>query len=148
MKNENTPQGTSIDPVSNKTFAEVLGEIVWIMNQSADIRPQPIAEIERLVMPGILLRQFHIQYVENTTSGAGTKETEAGKLNLQPVSVVVYAMVSDAVKQALEVNPELTLTLQDWHSGPHKRAMLEISLLDKTLQKPAAKSEKPHVLPN
>ena len=57
------------DPVAGKTVAEILGEIVWLMTQDPSARDLPIREIERLVMPAILLRRFHIEYVAR---GAGT----------------------------------------------------------------------------
>ena len=51
------------DPVAGKTVAEILGEIVWLMTQDPSAHDMPISEIERLVMPAILLRRFHIEYV-------------------------------------------------------------------------------------
>lgn len=54
--------GDNTDPVSGKTVAEVLGEIVWLMTQDPAARALPVSEIERVVMPAILLRRFHVDY--------------------------------------------------------------------------------------
>lgn len=72
--------GNSNDPVSGKTVAEVLGEIVWLMTQDPDARDLPIREIERVIMPAILLRQFHIKYVH-------IKNDSGLEHHIQPVSV-------------------------------------------------------------
>lgn len=56
-----SPQA-EVDPAAGKTVAEILGEIVWLMTQDPSARDMPIREIERLVMPAILLQRFHIAY--------------------------------------------------------------------------------------
>ena len=70
------------DPVAGKTVAEILGEIVWLMTQDSAARDLPIRDIERLVMPAILLRRFHIEYIAR---GAGTGAAP------MPVRVVIWA---------------------------------------------------------
>lgn len=70
----------STDPVSGKTVAEILGEIVWLMTQDPDARDLPIREIERVIMPAILLRQFHIKYVH-------IKNESGLEHHVQPVAV-------------------------------------------------------------
>ena len=69
--------GSAADPVAGKSVAEILGEIVWLMTQDPTARELPIREIERLVMPAILSRRFHIHYVRMGPTGS----------KLQPLSV-------------------------------------------------------------
>ncbi|MFT3688818.1 toxin-activating lysine-acyltransferase [Paenirhodobacter sp.] len=52
------------NPVGEKTVAEILGEITWLMTQDPAGREMKVAEIEALVMPAILARRFHIKYAQ------------------------------------------------------------------------------------
>lgn len=79
---QDAPQD-STDPVSGKTVAEILGEIVWLMTQDSDARNLPIYEIERIVMPAILLRKFHIKYAQVMNNA------HPGSKSLQPVEVEI-----------------------------------------------------------
>jgi hypothetical protein len=45
---------------SSKTVAQVLGEITWLMTQSPRHKAVPLGDLEWLVMPALLLRQFRI----------------------------------------------------------------------------------------
>jgi len=42
--------------------AQVLGEITWLMTQSPRHKTVPLGDLEWLVMPALLLRQFRIFY--------------------------------------------------------------------------------------
>ena len=78
-----TPDQTP-DPVAGKTVAEILGEIVWLMTQDPVGREMKVAEIEKLVMPAILEKCFHIKYAQAPNIWRqGT--------TLQPVEVNIYA---------------------------------------------------------
>src|SRR4051812_12670927 len=44
----------------SKTVAQVLGEITWLMTQSPRHKATPLGDLEWLLMPAILLRQFRI----------------------------------------------------------------------------------------
>src|SRR4051812_20305985 len=46
----------------SKTVAQVLGEITWLMTQSPRHKAVPIGDLEWLLMPTLLLRQFRIFY--------------------------------------------------------------------------------------
>jgi cytolysin-activating lysine-acyltransferase len=83
----------------DKTVAAILGEIVWLMSQSADYKQYLIADLEWLAMPPILLRQFRMFYHEG-----------------RPIAAVLYAFVSDEVEKHLEAGAP-TLRAQDWKSG-------------------------------
>jgi RTX toxin acyltransferase family len=45
-----------------KTVSQILGEITWLMTQSPRHKAIPLGDIEWLLMPAILLRQFRIFY--------------------------------------------------------------------------------------
>lgn len=60
---ESTPAPAK-DPVAGKTVAEILGEIVWLMTQDPVGKEMKVSEIERLVMPAIMQRRFHIKYAK------------------------------------------------------------------------------------
>jgi hemolysin-activating ACP:hemolysin acyltransferase len=121
-------QASPIDPVAGKSVAEIFGEIVWLMTQDKSSRELSIKDLEHLVMPGILLRQFHIQYAEvladRPPAAVSTKAT------LVPVSVEIFAMCSPAVSIALEADPRITLTILDWRSGTIKKKILSIGRVE------------------
>ncbi|MDR0808622.1 MAG: toxin-activating lysine-acyltransferase [Gemmobacter sp.] len=79
------PADRQTDPVAGKTIAEILGEIVWLMTQDAAGREMKVSEIERLVMPAILERRFHIRYTQVPDM------TRRGAVTLQPVMVEILA---------------------------------------------------------
>lgn len=84
---------------ADKTVSSVLGEIVWLMSQSPEYKQYLISDLEWLVMPPILLRQFRLSYHEG-----------------RPVAVVLYARVSEEVEARLNAGAP-TLRPQDWKSG-------------------------------
>lgn len=119
------------DPVAGKSVSEVFGEIVWLMTQDKLLKALPLAELEWLVMPPILLRQFRIFY-------APPKETDAAEPGAapagappptQPIGAVLFAMASEAVAAALaaDAGAKLRLTPQDWRSGPQRRVVRVIA---------------------
>lgn len=84
---------------ADKTVSAVLGEIVWLMSQSPEFKQYLISDLEWLVMPPILLRQFRLFYHEG-----------------RPAAVVLYARVSPEVAARLDAGAP-TLRAQDWRSG-------------------------------
>lgn len=125
-------QAKAVDPVAGKSVAEIFGEIVWLMSQDPASRDLTLKDLEWLVMPPILLKQFHITYapVPEGRTTKGEPVTKAGsaeemKPRLLPVAVELYAMCSDAVATALDAADPgaLRLTMQDWRSGPHKKVV-------------------------
>lgn len=58
------------------------------------------------------------------------EETGDDEPHLQPVSVELYAMCSDAVAAALDAphSGDLKLAFRDWRSGPHKRMVQKATL--------------------
>jgi cytolysin-activating lysine-acyltransferase len=88
-----------------KTAAQVLGEIVWIMVQSPRHKSLALADLEWLVMPAILLKQFRIFYRAE-----------------RPVGVALWAQVDDAVAKRLD-GGDKRLAAAEWRCGPHRRIM-------------------------
>lgn len=86
-----------------KTVAAVLGEIVWLMSQSARHKTFMIQDLEAAVMPAVLLRQFRIYYDTKT-----------------PAGVVLFARVNADTAARLDAGaPSLRPT--DWQSGSQVR---------------------------
>jgi hemolysin-activating ACP:hemolysin acyltransferase len=125
----------ALDPVAGKTVAEIFGEIVWLMTQDPGLRSLPLSDLEPLVMPAILLRQFHITYArvatpENPAGGPANPQSA-----LQPIAVELFAMLSE--HKAAEVTAAAApkrLTLTDWRSGPVRVTMLKSQLGDGKIQ--------------
>ena len=88
-----------------KTVAQVLGEITWLMTQSPRHKAIPLGDLEWLLMPAILLRQFRIFY-----SGE------------QPVGVALWALVDDLVAKRIDAN-DRRLTAVEWKSGTNMRVI-------------------------
>jgi cytolysin-activating lysine-acyltransferase len=86
-----------------KTVAQVLGEIIWLMTQSPRHKATALGDLEWLVMPAILLRQFRIFYKGQ-----------------QPVGVALWAMVDDLVAQRIDAGDK-RLTAVEWKSGSNMR---------------------------
>ena len=72
------PRGQTGSP--SKTVAQVLGEIAWLMTQSPRHKFIPLGDLEWLLMPALLLRQFRIFYKGE-----------------QPVGIALWALADDLV---------------------------------------------------
>jgi cytolysin-activating lysine-acyltransferase len=86
-----------------KTVSQVLGEITWLMTQSPRHKAIPLGDLEWLVMPAILLRQFRIFYKGE-----------------QPVGVVFWALADDLVAKRIDAG-NTRLAAVEWKSGAHLR---------------------------
>src|ERR1700710_2527504 len=86
-----------------KTVAQVLGEIAWLMTQSPRHKAIPLGDLEWLLMPAILLRQFRIFY-----SGE------------QPVGVALWAMADRLVAKRIDAG-DRRLAAVEWRSGSNMR---------------------------
>ncbi len=104
--------GTSGAPApTDKTVSTVLGEVTWLLTQSPQHKQLAIADLEWMVMPALLLRQFKL-----------FNDTER---NI-PVGVVLFAKVSDAVAARLDAGGRLD-KLDDWRSGETVRVMATVA---------------------
>ena len=87
----------------SKTVAQVLGEITWLMTQSPRHKAVPLGDLERLLMPAILLRQFRIFYKGE-----------------QPVGVACWALADELVAKRIDVG-DRRLAAVEWKSGTNLR---------------------------
>jgi cytolysin-activating lysine-acyltransferase len=88
-----------------KTVAQVLGEITWLMTQSPRHKAIPLGDLEWLVMPAILLRQFRIFYKGE-----------------QPVGVALWALADDLVAKRIDAG-DRRLSAVEWKSGTGMRVI-------------------------
>ena len=86
-----------------KTVSQVLGEITWLMTQSPRHKAIALGDLEWLVMPAILLRQFRIFYKGE-----------------QPVGVALWALVDDLVAKRIDAGDK-RLAAVEWKSGINMR---------------------------
>jgi cytolysin-activating lysine-acyltransferase len=86
-----------------KTVAQVLGEIAWLMTQSPRHKAMPLGDLEWLLMPAILLRQFRVFYKGE-----------------QPVGVALWALADDLVAKRIDAG-ETRLAAVEWKSGSNMR---------------------------
>lgn len=87
------------------TMSHVFGEIVWLMSQSPLHRHLKISDLEWLVMPALLSRQFYI-----FRDGPRT------------VGLALWARLSPEAEAKLEkplLDGDGRLTPEDWTSGPN-----------------------------
>lgn len=87
------------DALPPKTVSQVLGEIIWLMTQSPRHKAIPLGDLEWLLMPPILLRQFRIFYKGE-----------------QPVGVVLWALTDDLVAKRIDAGDN-RLSAAEWKSG-------------------------------
>ena len=86
-----------------KTVSQVLGEITWLMTQSPRHKAIPLGDLEWLLMPAILLRQFRIFYKGE-----------------QPVGVALWALADDLVARRIDAG-DRRLSAVEWKSGTAMR---------------------------
>ena len=86
-----------------KTVSQVLGEITWLMTQSPRHKSIPLGDLEWLLMPAILLKQFRIFYKGE-----------------QPVGVALWALVDEIVAKRIDAG-DRRLTAVEWKSGASMR---------------------------
>lgn len=86
------------------TVSHVLGEMAWLLTQSQLHRALAIGDLEWLVMPALVHRQFYI-----------FRDGE------RPVGLALWAKCNAAAESKLDrgmIEPENRLTPEEWNSGP------------------------------
>lgn len=81
-----------------QTVSDIFGQATWLMTQSRGHRNMFISDLEWMLMPAILLRQFRLFPGKN-----------------QPLGIALWAQLSDDVSQRLETGGRLKP--EDWKSG-------------------------------
>ena len=99
------PQSAPGEEPPPKTVSQVLGEITWLMTQSPRHKLIPLGDLEWLVMPAVLLKQFRMFYKGE-----------------QPVGVAVWALVDDLVAKRIDAGDK-RLTAVEWKSGANMRIL-------------------------
>ncbi|MEO9649845.1 MAG: toxin-activating lysine-acyltransferase [Roseobacter sp.] len=85
---------------TSEEFSRSLGHVTWLMTQSPHHKKRQIELIEAHVIAPLMFKQVRV-YLN-------------GK---QPLAAVIWASVSDVVKEKLEAGGYI-MQLQDWRSGP------------------------------
>jgi cytolysin-activating lysine-acyltransferase len=88
---------------ANKTVSHVLGEAVWLLTQSARHKKMELADLEWLIMPAIMLKQFKLFY-----NGE------------QVVGLVLWAMVDSSVAARMDAGDN-RLAVAEWKCGEEFR---------------------------
>lgn len=85
------------------TVSHVLGEMAWLLTQSPLHKALAIGDLEWLVMPPLILRQFYI-----------FRDGD------RPVGLALWAKCTPAAEAKLDrgmLEPENRLTLEEWNGG-------------------------------
>jgi len=100
MSDVSAAAGASDSPKApqNLTVSEVFGQATWLMTQSRGHRNMFISDLEWMVMPPLLLRQFRLFPGKD-----------------QPLGMALWAQLSDEASQRLEQGGKLKP--EDWKSG-------------------------------
>jgi len=91
-------------PATAPTVSHILGEMAWLMTQSPIHKAMAVGDLEWLVMPALIHRQFYI-----------FRDGE------RPVGLALWAKCTPAAEAKLDrgmIEPENRLTLEEWTSGP------------------------------
>jgi cytolysin-activating lysine-acyltransferase len=83
--------------------SQVLGEITWLMTQSPRHKANTLGDLEWLLMPALLLRQFRVFYKGQ-----------------QPVGVALWALVDDLVAKRID-GGDNRLSAVEWKGGNNMR---------------------------
>ena len=102
---EPTPGG------EQKTIAQMLGEVTWLMTQSASHKTFFLSDLEWLAMAPIMMKQFRVFYATDKNA-----ESQGQKGASRPIGVVLWALASEEVEERLKAG-NAKLRPQDWRSG-------------------------------
>ena len=95
-----------------KTVSQVFGEIVWLLSQCVQWRELRISDLERLIMPAIVLKQFQIEYVQET-----------------PVTVTVWSRsIEENIKEKIFESQSADVRL--WSGNGDAQPILTASVLN------------------
>ena len=107
-------------PGEARTVAEALGQIVWILSQSALHRELKIKALENTFMPAVLFEQFRIfrfgplPGLDDPKALAPVGMTKE-QIEQTPLGVAIWAKLSEEAETRLEKGEPLKP--EDWRSG-------------------------------
>ena len=81
------------------TVSDIFGQVVWLMTQSPAHRNFFLSDLEWMVMPALLLRQFRIFPGKN-----------------QPIGIALWARITEEAEKRL-MSGNARLAPQDWAAG-------------------------------
>lgn len=96
--------GGASKPAGPVTVSHLLGEMTWLLTQSPLHRAFQLGDLEWLVMPPLILRQFYI-----------FREGD------RPIGLALWAKCNAAAEAKLDrgmIEPENRLSPEEWDSGP------------------------------
>jgi cytolysin-activating lysine-acyltransferase len=92
-------EGVRLPDSAPHTVSHMLGEIVWLMSQSAAHKHFAIADLEWMVMPALLLNQYRLFHHES-----------------RPIGAAIWAFLSEEAEAKLSMTP-VRLRPDEWKSG-------------------------------
>jgi cytolysin-activating lysine-acyltransferase len=117
----NPNPAAGLPPGAPRTVAEALGQIVWLLTQSAVHRELRMKDLEQSVLPAVLSEQFRLfrfgplrgidRQAAEKLAGAGLNAA----IEELPLGVAIWARLSPQAEARLE-NEERLLP-EDWTSG-------------------------------
>ena len=84
-----------------ESFGSFLGIATWLMTMSAEHKGRPVSDIDRTILPAVMLRQFRLV-----------------KKDKLPVAFIAFAQVSDEVRARIE-GGGAPIGPTEWRSGPN-----------------------------
>lgn len=117
------PQAPKLTPPPGapRTVAEALGQIVWLLSQSALHRELKIKELEWSFMPAVLFEQFRV-FTFGPLPGANVDPKAFAQMGLtkegleqMPLGVAIWGKLSADAEARLEKGEKLKA--EDWRSG-------------------------------
>ena len=99
VKTEGPKQGEQAGSKAPPTVSDIFGQAVWLMTQSPAHRNFFLSDLEWMVMPALLLRQFRIFPGKN-----------------QPIGIALWARITEETEKRL-MSGNARLAPQDWAAG-------------------------------
>ncbi len=122
MTSQDPSQQTSEQSGAPRTVAEAIGQIVWLLSQSAVHRELKIKALEWSFMPAVISEQFRIFRFGPTPGLSDADPASFAQFGLTregletlPLGVAIWANLSEAAEAKLEAGEHLTA--EDWTSG-------------------------------
>lgn len=119
-----TTQSAAQDGGGPRTVAEAIGQIVWLLSQSAVHRELKIKALEWSFMPAVVSQQFRIFRFGPTPGLSDADPASFAQFGLTregletlPLGVAIWANLSEAAEARLEAGEHLAP--EDWTSGDH-----------------------------